>query len=58
MSLKNQYRKAGCGKLGSGPGGWRCRCCNPFGCSPRRMKPLARRTLRRVEKQFLKKEIG
>mgnify|MGYP006931609950 CR=1 FL=1 len=53
MSLKRDYVKVQCGKMRDGPGGWQCPCCNPFGCSPRKMKPLARRRLRRNRKQNL-----
>ena len=49
MSLKKSYLKHK--KLRSGPGGWGCPCCNPYSCSPRRMKKLARRLVRRVSKQ-------
>lgn len=49
MSLKKDYRSVK--KLNAGPGGWRCGCCNPMGCSPRKMKVRARRMLRHVSKQ-------
>lgn len=50
MSLRKDYK--GIAKLNAGPGGWHCNCCNPFGCNPRKMKPLARRHVRRVFKQM------
>jgi len=55
VSLKGTYVKASrtVGKMSGGPGGWQCPCCNPFGCSVRKMKPLARRRLRRVSKQVI-----
>lgn len=43
------------GKLRGGPGGLRCPCCNPYGCSPRKMKPKARRFVRRKLKEDIKK---
>jgi hypothetical protein len=49
--LKRDYK--GLGKMDSGPGGWHCPCCNSYGTSARKMKPLARRRLRRVSKQRL-----
>lgn len=52
MSLKKDY--LGHNKTIDGVGGWKCACCNPFHCSPRRMKPLARRLVRRVNKQALR----
>jgi len=48
MGLKRDYTKSTVGKLDGGPGGWKCRCCNPFNCHPRNMKALARRRVRRV----------
>jgi hypothetical protein len=54
MSLKKDYRTEVCGKLRDGLGGWRCPCCNPYDMSPRKMKPLARRRLRRTSKQKIK----
>jgi hypothetical protein len=51
MSLKNTYR--GVSTLRGGPAGWHCPCCNPYGQSPRKMKPLARRLYRRGLKQQL-----
>ncbi len=50
MSLKKDYRKAHCGKVIDGFGGWHCPCCNPYGTNPRKMKPLARRRVRRTNK--------
>ena len=52
MSLKKDYHKHN--KLNGGPGGWHCPCCNNYGSSPRKMKPLARRLVRRVKKLALK----
>lgn len=52
MSLKKDYH--GHSKTIDGFGGWKCVCCNPFHCSPRKMKPLARRLVRRVNKQALR----
>lgn len=49
MSLKKDYKHVK--KLNAGPGGWHCPCCNPMGCSSRKMKVRARRMLRRVTKQ-------
>lgn len=46
MSLKKDYK--GKSKLEDGHGGWRCPCCNPYGCSPRKMKHKARRRMRRT----------
>jgi hypothetical protein len=43
-------------KLKGGPGGWDCPCCNPFYCSPRKMKALARRLARRKLRIDLHKE--
>lgn len=48
MGLKKDY--IGVAKLQEGPGGWKCRCCNPYGCSPRKMKAKARRRVRRTSK--------
>jgi hypothetical protein len=39
-----------------GPAGWHCKCCNPYKCHPRKMKPLARRLYRRVSKQNFEKD--
>lgn len=44
-------------KLLDGPGGWRCPCCNPYERSPRRMKALARRRIRRCSKAILRKDL-
>lgn len=44
-------------KLHGGPGGWHCNCCNPFGCSTRKMKPKARRLYRRVTKIKFNKDV-
>ncbi len=44
-------------KLNGGPGGWRCPCCNPMGCSPRKMKAKARRMTRHINKQNLRSEV-
>lgn len=49
MSLKRDY--LGIVKLDGGYGGWSCPCCNPYGCSPRKMKRKARRFVRRKHKQ-------
>lgn len=49
MSLKKDYLKHD--KLKAGPAGWGCPCCNPYNCSPRRMKVLARRFVRRKVRQ-------
>jgi len=51
-------RKKGLGRvyhryLTSGPGGWHCSCCNPYGKSTRKMKALAHRLVRRKRKQEL-----
>jgi hypothetical protein len=43
-------------KLNAGPGGWHCPCCNPFHCHPRKMKAKARRMVRHINKQNLRKE--
>lgn len=51
MSLKKDYLDTP--KLNGGPGGWRCACCNPYGCNPRLMKAKARRLIRRANKQAL-----
>jgi len=51
MSLKRDYTKGPCKKLCGGPGGWQCQCCNPYFCSPRKMKVQARRRLRHVGKK-------
>ena len=56
-SLKKDYKRASGGKLLDGYGGWHCPCCNPYNCSPRKMKPLARRRLRRTNKQNLQAVI-
>ena len=45
-------------KLQAGPGGWHCSCCNPYRTEPRRMKPLARRLVRRTNKHRLAKDFG
>ena len=46
-------------KLHYGPGGVACQCCNPYNCHPRKMKKLARRLVRRVEKNnMVKGEIN
>jgi hypothetical protein len=37
--------------LQGGKYGWYCPCCNPYGCSPRKMKAKAHRIRRRSEKQ-------
>lgn len=55
MGLARDYRHNK--KLQGGPGGWYCSCCNPFRCSPRRMKPLARRLARRTTKHRLETEV-
>ena len=47
MSLARDY-KSGVGKVNGGPGGWKCACCNSYGCHPRNMKALAHRRVRRV----------
>lgn len=52
MSLKKDYLGKS-PKLERGPGGWRCLCCNPYRCQPRRMKARAHRLLRRIEKLAL-----
>jgi len=44
-------------KLNGGPGGWHCPCCNPMGCSPRKMKAKARRMTRHINKQKLRSEV-
>jgi hypothetical protein len=54
-TLKSDYKVAR-GKMKEGPGGWHCNCCNPYDCHPRKMKPLARRRLRRILKQNLGSE--
>lgn len=54
MSLKKNYRSSK--KLNGGPGGWDCPCCNNYGCLARHMKARARRLVRRVAKQELRKE--
>lgn len=54
MSLKKDYLDIK--KLNAGPGGWLCPCCNPYHCSPNKMKKLARRRLRHLKKQNLSKE--
>ena len=53
MSLKKDYVRSNCAKLAENYGGWDCPCCNPYGCSKRNMKKLARRRLRRVSKNNL-----
>lgn len=55
MSLKKDY--IGTKKLCAGPAGWRCPCCNPFGCAPRRMKARARRMVRRAAKLITNQAI-
>lgn len=50
MSLKKDYIKAKCSKVSDNYGGWHCPCCNPYGCSVRKMKKLARRRVRRTTK--------
>lgn len=40
----------------TGPGGFRCPCCNPYGMSPRKSKKLDNRYLRRKLKQNIEKE--
>ena len=52
MSLKHDYLDTP--KLNGGPGGWRCKCCNPYNCNPRLMKAKARRLVRRASKQALR----
>jgi hypothetical protein len=52
--MKNEIK--GIKKLNAGPGGWGCPCCNPFGCSPRKMKHKARRMIRHINKQNLRNE--
>ena len=47
--LSKEYK--GITKLNGGPGGWRCSCCNPYNCEPRKMKRKARRLVRRKMKQ-------
>lgn len=54
-SLKKDYRNVA--KLRDGPGGWYCTCCNPFNCSPRKMKIKARRIYRHVMKREILKEV-
>lgn len=54
MSLKKDY--LGINKVQDGYAGWKCPCCNPFGMSPRKMKPRARRIMRHVSKRNWKKE--
>lgn len=49
MSLKKDYLRHN--KLRAGPAGWDCQCCNPYACSKRRMKVLARRYVRRKVRQ-------
>lgn len=49
MSLARHYD--GHPKLNGGPGGWKCPCCNPFRCAPRRMKAKAHRFIRRKENE-------
>jgi hypothetical protein len=48
MSLKRDYITHK--KLDGGPGGWHCPCCNKYGTN-RKIKPKARRLVRRVNKQ-------
>lgn len=56
MSIKSEYKEMR--KLQhKGPGGLKCSCCNPYGESPRFMKPKSRRLTRRVKKQQFKKEM-
>ena len=55
MGLKKDYFDIH--TLQSGPGGWGCTCCNPFDCSSRKMKPKARRIVRRVNKYRLRVEL-
>lgn len=55
--LGKEYTKIKDGKLKTGSGGWYCACCNPYDMHPRKMKPLARRRLRRVEKMRLTKDV-
>lgn len=50
---KREYNKFG--KLNTRS--WHCPCCNPYGCSVRKMKRKARRFVRRKEKQNLSLEF-
>lgn len=43
--LAKDYRS-----IRTGPGGWHCRCCNPYYTDSRFMKVKARRKVRRTEK--------
>ena len=54
-SLKRDYRYPSGHKLTDGYGSWHCPCCNPFGCSPRKMKKKARRIVRRMVKQEIRR---
>ena len=49
MSLKRDYRDEHVG-----PGGIGCACCNPYGCHPRKSKPLSKRRKRRKEREETK----
>lgn len=42
--------------LKSGPGGFKCRCCTPFRCCPRKAKPKVRRHMRRKAKLALQRD--
>lgn len=55
MSMTAEYKEIS--TLHSGPGGIKCNCCNPYGVSPQKMKPLSRRLTRRVKKQQFQKEL-
>lgn len=53
-NLKRDYR----GVIDDGIAGWHCSCCNPYGMSPRRMKPKARRAARHIMKARLANEVA
>lgn len=56
MSLKKDYLSEP--KLDGGPGGWHCPCCNKYRTCARKMKPLARRRVRRnFKNRFCKDEL-
>lgn len=49
-----KYYRQYAGKAVSGPKGWYCPCCNPFGCHPRNMKKKIRRSARRRFRQEIR----
>jgi len=43
--------------LNGGPGGIRCKCCNPYKVKARRMKAVSRRMARRIAKRELASNV-